>query len=148
MQYAVQAWSPRLCKDIKKLEDVQRRAIRMTSGLTGTLYEDKLKEAGMLSLEARRLRGDSMIQVWKVLNKYDKVDEEKWFRRVDTDRQIATRLSTCPYNLQLNSVRLDTRKHFFSQRVVTQWNNLHEIIKESPTLNEFKNNYDFIVMAD
>ena len=127
-----------MCKDVKKLEDVQRRAVRMTSGLKGVTYEDKLKEVGMLSLEARRERGD-MIQVWKILNRHDKVDETKWFRRVDTTRQTVTRLSTCPYNLQLGNVRLDTRKYFFSQRVVV---NLPELVKESVSLNGFKNAYD------
>ena len=95
----------------------------------------------MLSLEARRERGD-MIQVWKILNKYDKVDETKWFRRVDTSRQTMTRMSTCPYNLQLGNVHLDTRKYFFSQRVVVKWNNLPELVKESVSLNGFKNAYD------
>ena len=141
LEYSVQAWSPWMCKDVKKLEDVQRRAVRMTSGLKGVTYEDKLKEVGMLSLEARRERGD-MIQVWKILNKHDKVDETKWFRRVDTSRQTMTRMSTCPYNLQLGNVHLDTRKYFFSQRVVVKWNNLPELVKESVSLNGFKNAYD------
>ena len=107
----------------------------MTSGLTGASYEDKLREVGMLSLEARRERGD-MIQVWKILNNYDKVDESKWFRRVDPGRQTATRLSTCPYNLQMNRVRLDTRKYFFSQRVIVKCNNLPDLVKQAVSLNE------------
>ena len=135
-----------MCKDVKKLEDVQKRAVRMTSGLKGASYEDKLKEVGMLSLEARRERGD-MIQVWKILNRHDKVDETKWFRRVDTSRQTATRLSTCPHNLQLGNVRLDTRKHFFSQRVVVKWNNLPEHVKEAVSINGFKNAYDAYVKS-
>ena len=44
--------SPWLYKDIKVLEYVQKRAIRMTSGLSGSNYEEKLKEVNMLSLTA------------------------------------------------------------------------------------------------
>ena len=38
-----------MSKDIKVLEDVQKRAIRMTSGLKGDSYEKKLKEVKMRS---------------------------------------------------------------------------------------------------
>ena len=140
-EYSVQAWNPWMSKDVKVLEDVQKRAIRMTSGLKGSSYEERLKEVGMQSLSDRRTRWD-MIQVWKILNKYDMVDENKWFRRVDTDRAASTRLSSCPLNLQLNNVNLDTRKYFFSQRVVLKWNDLPMDVKSAETLNAFKNAYD------
>ena len=141
LEYSVQAWNPWMSKDVKVLEDVQKRAIRMTSGLKGSSYEEKLREVGMQTLSDRRIRGD-MIQVWKVLNKYDMVDENKWFRRVDTDRAAATRLSSCPLNLQLDSFNLDIRKFFFSQRVVQKWNDLPTCVKSAETLNGFKNEYD------
>ena len=57
LEYAVQAWSP-WTQDINLLENVQRRALRMTSGLAGQTYEERLIEVGLTSLEARRLRGD------------------------------------------------------------------------------------------
>ena len=39
----------------------------MTSGLSGSTYEEKLREVGLTSLEERRKKGD-MIQVWKILH--------------------------------------------------------------------------------
>ena len=54
-------------KDIKVLEDIQKRAIRMTSGLKGDSYEEKLKEVKMTSLEERRQRKDEIL-TWKILN--------------------------------------------------------------------------------
>ena len=46
LEYAVQVWNPWLAQDIENLESVQRRAIRMCHGLSGT-YEEKLAEVGL-----------------------------------------------------------------------------------------------------
>ena len=43
LEYSVQAWSPWTEKDKNILEAVQKRAIRMVSGLDGKTYEEKLK---------------------------------------------------------------------------------------------------------
>ena len=40
------------------MENVQKRAVRMISGLRSELYEDRLKELGLTSLEERRHRAD------------------------------------------------------------------------------------------
>ena len=141
LEYSVQAWNPWLSKDIKVIEDVQKRAVRMTSGLKSNDYEGKLKEVGLTSLAKRRERGD-LIQTWKIINKYDRVEEGRWFERVDTDREVTTRLSSCPLNLRLTNCNLDIRKYFFSQRVVTTWNSLPVKVKTATTLNSFKNSLD------
>ena len=83
LEYAVQAWRPWMSRDINLLKNVQRRAIRMTSGLKGKSYEEKLAEVGMQSLEDRRARGDA-IQTWKIMSGYNDVYEGTWFsRRMD-----------------------------------------------------------------
>ena len=139
-------WSPWLQRDIDTLEDVQKRVVRMTSGLKGTNYSEKLLELGLWSLEDRRKRGDT-IQVWKVLHGHDDVKEETWFRRISRTG-INTRLSSSPFNLELTPAKLDIRKQFFSVRVISPWNALPDIVKAAGTLNCFKNLYDNYYMEN
>ena len=49
--------NPWLIKDTEILEKVQKRAISMTSGLSGSTYEEKLRKVGLTSLEERRKNG-------------------------------------------------------------------------------------------
>ena len=108
----MQFWNPYLVKDIKLLENVQRRATRLIMGLRGLSYEERLKKCNLFSLNRRRLRGD-MIQVFKILKGIDKIKLENlgW--------EINVR-NTRGHNLRLikKRSRLDLRKNFFTQRVV------------------------------
>ena len=67
--------------DKEILEKVQKRAISMTSGLSGSTYKEKLREVGLTSLEERRKRED-MIQVWKILHGHDHVDKNILFAQL------------------------------------------------------------------
>ena len=77
LEYAVQSWCPYTLEDKAVLEKIQKRAISMVSNFKSKTYEDKLKEAGMITLEGRRERGD-LIQAYKVLTVKEMVTYQTW----------------------------------------------------------------------
>ena len=125
-----------LKKDIEKIEKVQRRATKMISECSDLSYEDRLKFTGLSTLEARRNRGD-LIEVFKVLKGFSKVDYKHFFQLADNSKTRGNK-----YKLVKSRSRLDIRKHFFSQRVVSEWNSLPNSVVEADTINAFKNKYD------
>jgi len=60
LEYCTQVWCPYLVKDIKLIEDVQRRATKLVqSRPNGNLkYDDRLKYLGLTRLEKRRVRSE------------------------------------------------------------------------------------------
>ncbi|CAH8542293.1 unnamed protein product [Dicrocoelium dendriticum] len=70
LEYAVQAWRPWLKRDIRLLEQPQRRATKATRGLSGLSYELRLRSIGLYSLEYRRLRSD-LILTYRILREED-----------------------------------------------------------------------------
>ena len=66
IEYCVQAWRPNLRHGINMLESLERRATKLIPSLKNMLYEDRLEELNMFSVEYRFLRGD-MIETYKIL---------------------------------------------------------------------------------
>ena len=140
LEYNVQAWCPYTAKDIYTLEKVQRRFVRQITGISGS-YEDKLKKIGLTTLEERRIRGDC-IEAFKMLKGITNVDPSTWFTMISRANGAQTRLSSDPLALESRKSRLDLRKNFFSVRLPPVWNQLPLSIRQSKSVNEFKNSYD------
>jgi len=139
LEFAVPAWSPWAEGDKEALEKVQRRAVKMVSGLTGSDYEGRLRELEMTTLEERRHQMD-MAQMFKIIKGHDDVDRSEWFDMAATAPR-ATRAAADPLNVRLNHGRLDIRKNFFSVRVTEAWNRVPNEIKMQKTVSGFKKNY-------
>jgi len=113
---------------------VRKLATDLILKLRKYCYTDKLKLLGLTSLKDRRERGD-MIEVYKILNGKD---SGQFFQVADDHYSLRG------HRMKLSRKRslLDTRKHFFSQRIINRWNSLPANVVNAKTGNSFKNAYD------
>ena len=137
------------------MEKVQKRLVRSLSDNKGDSYEERLENIGLPSLQERRHRGD-MIQVFKAVKGFSRVNAGEWFDLKDPENIRPTRANTTiselgenrkSFIMNIPACRLDVRKNFFSVRVVKEWNSIPEAAKNAKTVNEFKNLYDGFVLS-
>ena len=111
LEYGSTVWSVLYKKDAISIENVQRRATRILSNIRHLSYSERLRFLGLPTLQYRRMRAD-VIQVFKIIHGIDKIDEDI-FEVPLTQRTRGN--SKCIFK---KHSRLNTRKCFFSQRVV------------------------------
>ena len=90
----------------------------------------------MFSSKKTRFWGD-LIVAFQYLKGAYKQEGEQMFTRVDSDRTRGNGLK-----LGQGRFRLDIRKKFFTQRVVTHWNRLPRKVVDAPSLETFKARLD------
>ena len=78
LENCIQVQGPQYKKDRELLERVQRRATKMTRGLEHLLYQDRLRELGLFSLEKRRL-WDDLVTDFQYLKGGHKQEESQLF---------------------------------------------------------------------
>ena len=110
----------------------------MVSNLQGRSYEEKLAEMGMDSLLTRRERL-SLVQTFKILKGFDKINPTSLFCNTRERAGAATRATADPSNLEVPRCRLDIRKNSFTVQAAENWNGLPPNVKKSNTVRAFKN---------
>ena len=139
LEFCTQAWSPWTMADREALEKVQRKAVGMVSGLTAHVYEDRLKELGLQSLEERRHQAD-MLMMHMIMHGGGGLDHQTWFTK-GSDSGRATRSTADPLNVTVKNGRLDIRSKFLSVRAPAQWNAVPSDIKQLQPAQRFKTAY-------
>ncbi|GAB0181764.1 hypothetical protein GRJ2_000641700 [Grus japonensis] len=110
LEYCVQLWGPQYKKDMELLEQVQRRATKLTGGMEHLSYEDRLRELGLFNLEKRRLQGDLTAAFQYIKGAYKK-DGERFFTKACSDRTRGN-----GFKLKEGKFRLDIKKKFFKNK--------------------------------
>jgi ribonuclease P/MRP protein subunit RPP40 len=144
LEYCIQAVGPHTAADKLCLEKIQMRAVNMVSNIGKGTYIEKLSRLNLTTLEERRWRGD-MIQTWRIMTGKDRVQVSTWFDlEVDRRREGATttRNSSGHHAIRPRVYEHQDRGHFFSNRVVTDYNSLPDHVKQAKTINSFKNLLD------
>ncbi|KAK4823222.1 hypothetical protein QYF61_027563, partial [Mycteria americana] len=101
------------------LEQVQRRVTIMIRGMEHLSCEERLRELGLFSLEKRRLQ-DTFLQPF---------NGDKLFSRACCNRTRGN-----GFKLKEGRFRLDTRKQFFTMRVVKHWQRVPREVVDAPSL--------------
>ena len=136
LEYANAVWCPYKKKDIRVIENVQRRATRLIPGFKEFTYEERLRRLNLPTLRYRRIRGD-MIEVFKLMNdKYD-FDSTKLFT---IRNNSTTRGHSC--KIYKERARLNVRKFSFTQRVCNVWNSLPDHVVSARTVLAFEKRLD------
>ena len=135
LEYCPQVWAPLgrhgNWSSILNIESVQRWVTSCIQGMDNLSYRQRLEKLNLTTLFERRMRGD-LIEVFKALNGYSSIASN------------VIKQSDRTGNLLVNERRKrSTRKmenDFFGSRVATYWNKLPSKVKNSTSVNDFKNN--------
>lgn len=135
LEYGQAVWSPYLKKNIRRIEQVQRRATKRVPGLRDLDYSSRLRALNLPTLQYRRLRGD-MVEVYKIMQQV--YDPKTSIEMPPMQSHLRG------HNFKLFQIRAtsEMRKNAFRSRVVRPWNSLSQHVVSGPTMNAFKRRLD------
>jgi ribonuclease P/MRP protein subunit RPP40 len=142
LEYAIDLWRPFHKKDLKALEQVQRRVTKRVTGLWHTPYEYRLQRLQIPSLWWRYMRG-GIITLYKIMQDGYGGSSLCSLFKICTN---ATRGH--PRKLEISYHRHEWARHTFFARVIPIWNGLPEQTVMAPNVNSFKNRLDQYVQQE
>ena len=135
LEYANVVWGPHFKGDIKLVEKVQRRATKLVQQYKTLPYEDRLRALELPSLVHRRRRGN-LIFTCKLMTGKTNIDKHIFFKFTNRKtrghshkifKEQATKLPRC---------------NTYSNRIVSDWNQLPKRIVEAISVDAFKEGLD------
>jgi hypothetical protein len=138
LEFSTPAWCPWQRSDIDRLENVQKKAVKMVSGLAAKDYLPRCEELGIQTLESRRLEQDLSL-VYRFMTGQGNLQPESLFEKVEEREGVRTRLTAGTNNLKLPAARTEIRRNSFAVRSVSSWNSLPDNVKRSTSCENFKN---------
>ena len=135
MEYASSLWDPAQITLIKKIERLQRKAVRFVSGNRSReegVVSGLLAERNWLSLQSRR-KTSRLCMVFRMVNNLVGLEVCDYFKF----KSSATRSR---HNLQFQrfSCGSEVARNSFFYRSIVDWNNLDSNIVNVPTLEMFR----------
>ena len=82
--------------------------------------------------------GGDTIEVYKIITGKESIDGQQFFEKVSNEHNLRGHTM----KLYKGRSRLGIRKHFFSNRVVNEWNSLPQMVIDSESVHAFKNKID------
>ena len=73
-----------LAKDIKLIEDVERRAAKLVHGIENWKYDDRLKFLSLTKLDKRTLKSN-LVETFKILNGFYNINRDRFFDLIIED---------------------------------------------------------------
>jgi Reverse transcriptase (RNA-dependent DNA polymerase)/Endonuclease-reverse transcriptase len=137
LEFSSPVWAPWTVAEKEKLEQVQRRAVKMVAGIKATDYEGRCREIGLQTLEQRRKMADLSL-VHGIVNGRGGMKFETMFEKAENRPGARTRQTQGKDNLKIPMARNETRRNFFTVRVAQEWNSLPDTLKEINESKKFK----------
>ena len=131
LEYGNVVWGPHFKLDQQAIERVQKRATKLIRNIKDLPYSERLKDLNLPSLSYRRRLGD-MLQTYQIISGKVNIDKNIFFQFSTT----ATRGHR--YKIYKQRATKLPKIQSFSNRIVSEWNNLSAEVVGSKTTNEFK----------
>ena len=118
VEYISPVWSPSQVYLINLIESVQRSFTKRLPGFKDLTYFERLSKLSLKSLEHRRLISD-LITCFKIVRGFSSITLHAFFVPSSNPSSRGHQ-----FRLQIPLAKLNIRKSFFSNRVVSVWNSL------------------------
>ena len=133
LEYASSVWSPSYLYLITHIESVQKSFTKRLPFCKPLSYAERLTNLKLQSLEHRRLIFD-LVLVFKIVHGYSCLNFADFFSFSNTNRSPRGH----HYRLYVPLNKINTRKFFFSSRVIPAWNSLPLSLVTSPNFKCFR----------